>query len=309
MCCRSWRERWPSGRTRWKARGDVVKAGTSGMVEGINRLGWSLAPELAGSGNSFFSPLSIAVALLALRAGARGKTSEELSSLLGLDADWPHEIGALLESLACRRGMVIEEGAIWERGKSIPSVEKVLFQLDVSTGCFVHETYDLLPSFRETLETVLHASLGQADFGGSGAAERDINAWISAKTQGRIPCLVSGLSPATRLVVANAIWFSASWESAFEREHSRPQQFHAPGGDIEVRMMHKHWERGLRYGEFPELGIRTAEVPYQGDVSMVIMLPHQGSLEEVESRLSNEEFRKMLPNLRSQEVVLDLPSF
>ena len=41
----------------------------------------------------------------------------------------------------------------------------------------------------------------------------------------------------TRLIIANAIYLHADWQSPFEKEATQPRVFHAPDGDIEVPTM------------------------------------------------------------------------
>ncbi|NJF25607.1 hypothetical protein E3E29_08165 [Thermococcus sp. Bubb.Bath] len=81
----------------------------------------------------------------------------------------------------------------------------------------------------ERIETYYLGELHIVDFRSNpGEAENKINRWAEEKTNGRINNLVSGLSPDTRLVLTNAIYFKANWSHRFDPSATHNDTFFLP---------------------------------------------------------------------------------
>lgn len=162
----------------------------------------------------------------------------------------------------------------------------------------------------EYLGIVKEFYLGEAkevDFQGNPAeAAREINEWVEEQTNGRIKDIVSGLSPLTRLVITNAVYFKANWSSRFRASDTRNETFHAPNGTVIVPMMHQT-------GEFPYFendDLQALELPYEGErLGMLIILPKEGKFEKVEGNLSAGSIENILKNMREEKVKVALPKF
>ena len=76
-----------------------------------------------------------------------------------------------------------------------------------------------------------------------------INRAVSEATHGLIPSLNLDLTPATRMVVADTLYFKARWEKEFDEELTHQACFHGAKGDTQVMMM---CDENLRsYAETP----------------------------------------------------------
>src|SRR3989304_714049 len=111
----------------------------------------------------------------------------------------------------------------------------------------------------------------------------------------------------TRLVLANAIYFKASWMSAFDPDATATEPFHRLSGDtVDVPMMHA--EESYRY--LVADGYQAIELPYQsGDMSMVILLPDEGRFEAFEDALGPDLLDEALGQMMYGPVHLGLPRF
>ena len=75
------------------------------------------------------------------------------------------------------------------------------------------------------------------DFSNDAAADA-INAWTSTQTHGKIPKLFDDLDPSTVLVLANAVYFHADWQTKFNKAETRPGPFTtAAGAQVDVDYM------------------------------------------------------------------------
>ena len=105
------------------------------------------------------------------------------------------------------------------------------------------------------------------------AVRGTINQWVEQQTNNKIQNLIGPgmLTPLTRLVLTNAIYFKGTWQHPFEKAATQDGEFHLSAAQTAtVPLMHRTGS-GYRYydgGTFQEL-----ELPYDGDLAMVVLLP------------------------------------
>jgi len=136
-----------------------------------------------------------------------------------------------------------------------------------------------------------------------------INDWVSEQTEDRINDLIQpgGITPLTRLVLTNAIYFNAAWESKFTEEATKDLPFYLLDGDsVTVPMMEQTASFGYAEGD----DCQAVELPYDGEeLSMVILLPAEGKFTEFESNLDYEQADKIIDRLNDRRVRLTMPKF
>lgn len=222
--------------------------------------GTSLYRTLRPSGNTVFSPASIAAALKMTLAGARGETADELSAALRLGS--PQEAAASLSELAALGTASTGDDLI----------------LRTPNTMWLDETLTVRETYLRTLADTV--GVARCDFAGAPEASRQaINAWVEQQTAGKITNLVSRqlISAATRLVLVNAVYLKALWERKFPAEHTDQQPFYAERLEPSaVPAMHLETELAYHRGD----GYQSVLLPYRGGtLGMAIVLP-DGPLSE-----------------------------
>ncbi len=252
------------------------------------------------SGNFFYSPSSISIALAMTWAGARGETEREMADVLHftLPQDRLHPAFNALDLELARRG----QGARGKDGKG--------FRLHIVNALWSQKGYQFLPEFLDTLARNYGAGLRLLDFVSDPEAARGvINDWVSDQTEGRIRDLIPPgvVSALTRLVLTNAIYFNAAWAEPFEKSLTADGPFYLlDGRQVMVPMMRQTAHFGYAEGE----EFQAVELPYDGEeLAMVILLPGEGRFEEFEASLDAARLEKMLGGLRSQHLSLTMPRF
>jgi serpin B len=242
-------------------------------------------------GNLFFSPSSISTALSMVYVGAKGGTAAEIAQVLHLPPKWSQ--ADFLKAVP----------------QPVTSARSDAFQLHAANALWGAQGYNFHHAYIASIKTNFGGALYPTNFNNPDAAAGKINAWVSDQTQGKIPNLISpgALTPATRLVLTNAIYFKAAWNQPFDKSATDQQAFHlAPGNDTPVRMMHMTSRFPLAQAD----GAQILTLPYRGDASMVIILPtHIDGLAALATSLSTDELNDWSANSPQTLVELSLPKF
>src|ERR1700722_5674617 len=147
--------------------------------------------------------------------GAAGATKTGMARILGLGSLSDDEINRanhyLLHTLAA----------------ADPAV-----QTEIANALWVQKDFPINPDFRTVCESFYDAPAVSLDFisDPTGAAA-EINSWVDKHTHHRIPVIVAGIEPRTRLMLTDAVYFKGTWSSKFEKTESRPRPFRLMNGD------------------------------------------------------------------------------
>ncbi len=246
-------------------------------------------------GNLFFSPYSISTALAMTYAGARGETETQMEETLcfTLPQTVLHPAFHGLDTDLMRRASGIE-------GVS----------LSIANALWGQIGYPFLSDFRTMLAESYDAPLRLTDFADAPQQARtEINDWVSHATNEKIEDLMKPgtITPDTRLVLANAIYFKGTWKVRFdEKKTSLAPFYRLDESEVKVPMMKVeepfHYIKATSY--------KAIELPYKGDeLVMNIILPNTGTFGKFEDGLDIERLDSILAQLRLKKVVLRMPKF
>ncbi len=277
---------------------DPGAADVGAAVAGNNAFAIDLYRALAKTeGNLFFSPHSISTALAMAYAGARGNTERQMAAALryGLAQDNLHPaFNALDLSLAPQDASGDAED----------------FRLSVASSVWGQEGYGFLPEYLDILAVNYGEEVRPVDFRQDPEDARvRINGWVADETEERITDLIppGALTELTRLVLANAIYFKASWQKPFDEAATADRPFHfLDGSERDVPMIRQ--QLNLRYARGD--GYQSVELPYEGgDVGMTILVSDSGGFQEFQDSLSGQSLQDIIDSLDYESVRLALPRF
>jgi serpin B len=262
---------------------------------------FNLYQQLRGqSGNLFYSPHSISVALAMTYAGARNDTQTQMRQALHFtlpDANLNQAFNALQQALA-------------EREKNQSNTKETNFRLNVVNALWGQKGYTFLPAYLDILSQNYGAGMRLLDFKADPETARQvINQWVADQTADKIKDLIppSTLDQATTLVLTNAIYFNAQWQYQFNPDNTASAPFNLRNGSqVNVPTMHISEQFGYYEGD----GFKMLELPYAGNqVSMFLIVPDQGKFGQIEQTLSPEQWDAAIQGLHSVQVNLALPKF
>ncbi len=267
----------------------------SEMIAAANSFGTNLLKEVNksfGGENVFLSPLSASMALGMAMNGAEGTTFEEMRSSLGFGPRSYEELNSSYKSLIA----LLRE---LDPKVEFKIANAVYYDL-ADMGAAVEPTF--LNESREYFD----AEVKGLDFRRAEAVDT-VNDWASRNTNGKIPRVLDTIESQIVMLLMNAIYFKGDWRAAFKTTQTVDDVFHAPGGDITVRMMNRNG--GFRQGRLANATV--AELPYGGDAFvMTILLPDEGvNLDAFIAGLSAGTWSGAVNELRDSEVDLALPKF
>lgn len=266
------------------------------IVDGSNQFALDLYQQLrTDQGNLFYSPFSISTALAMTSAGAAGDTAAEFAKTLHfqLPQDQLHEGIKVMQTFA-----------------TMPD-NSTGIRLDLANRLWGQESYEFLPAFLQVTRDCYGAELARLDFAHAEDTSKAINEWVAAQTEGQITDLISSdaLSPVTRLVLTNAVYFQGKWAGPFDMEQTRHEEFHVTATEkIKVPMMHRSDK--FRYGSVD--GLQILELPYgNGSLSMLVLLPATSDgLAELEAKMSFQNMQRWTASMKQEtEVQVSLPKF
>ncbi len=252
-------------------------------------------------GNLFYSPYSVSLAFAMLYAGSANGTARQMANTLHFTL--PQE--TLHPAL---NALDLELSA---RGRGRQGADGKGFRLNIVNAVWGQRGYSFLPAYLDILAANYGAGLRLLDFGQmpDEATTQMINDWVSGETEGRIQDLIpaGAITPFTRLVLTNAIYFNAAWALAFPPEQTTSAAFYLKDGTpVTVSMMRKVSE--LRYAKRP--GYQAIELPYDGnELSMLVLLPDAGHFDAFEAGLSGAFLDDLLPLLGHTNIDLTMPKF
>ena len=279
-----------------------VAAAEFDFAAATNQAGLDVFRQLASSRpeqNLVISPYSIESAMALVYVGADGATREELAHALL----FPRGDAALSAAMSALRI------AFGKTAMRSPAIE-----WHAANRLYGQSGYAFRPAFLELMRDGLAAPLEQLDFRATPESARHaINSWVEEQTARKIRDLIppGSVSHDTRLVLVNALYLKAPWETPFLSFLTMPLPFNCrDAARVEVATMQK--TASLGYAKEP--GRSVVSLDYLGhDLRFLVVLPDAGSSsDELAAKLTWKDFARWsrLGEKDSRErVALFLPKF
>ena len=267
------------------------------LVSTDNRFAFKLFRQIAdgtpADSSLFISPLSVAMALTMAYNGAAGTTQQEMAIALELE-------GFPLDELnASYRGLI---DLLRELDRQV--------KFEIANSIWYRHDWTFEQAFLDANRAYFDAAVRPLDFA-SPTAARTINAWVSDRTQGRIPSIVDDPLPSEDVMyLINAIYFKGSWTQQFDKSRTRPAPFLLrDGSSATVPTMFTAEPAQVRLAAAP--GVTVLDLPYGGRAfSMTIVVPRDpAGLDSLVATLTEDRWNEWTAALDSAAVDVSLPKF
>jgi serpin B len=288
---------------------DATAQEVQSVVDSNNAFAFKFYDKLnegMASENVFFSPYSITVALTMAFEGAKENTAEEMYNVLEFPECVCKKAPCNCDNADARRAAFREiYDGINKKSKD--------YQLDTGNALWAEQDFAFLDSYFNTIETVYGGKATNMDFKTKSEESRVIiNKWVEDKTRDKIKDLIPAgmINSMTRLVLTNAIYFKGTWVWQFDKGDTYDANFKVNDEkNVTVKMMRLTGEKPrFNYTENEEL--QMLELPYKGnDVSMLIILPKEKSVNEIGKELSSEKLKELKSSMENLNLPVYLPKF
>ncbi|MEN4010794.1 MAG: serpin family protein [Bellilinea sp.] len=270
------------------------------LVSGNTAFALNLYQMLARQpGNLFYSPYSISLALAMTYAGARAETEQQMAQALHFNLPQA-ELHPAFNLLDQRLRPLDDQPA---------QDEEQPFQLNIANSLWGQQDFEFLDEFLDTLAANYGAGMYRVNYNQPEDARLKINAWVEDQTRDKIKDLIQpgSLSPLTRLVLANAIYFKAAWQSPFDKEATSAGEFTLlDGSEVSAEMMSQWQDMYYLRGE----DFAAVDLAYRdSNMSMLVIVPDAGKFADVEAGLTPEGLETIRGGLAMASVRLSMPKF
>ena len=272
------------------AGGDAKAQTFINAISGNNAFAFELFKKLySNSENVFFSPYSIRSALAMTYAGAEKETKNQMSKVLHFDLN---NITTAQEFLDFNNGI-----------KDFNNDNNL--KISIANALWKKDDYPFKKDYLELTKKYYDASIFPLP-----SKAKPINDWVSEKTMGRIPTVITDndITELTRLILTNTIYFKGEWLAGFEPHSTIKTKFTTLARNtIDVDMMFQK----SYFNYYEDTKIQAIELPYKGrTMMMTIILPNaNNSLSSVTEELKANFLLHLHSGRQFSKVELYLPKF
>nr|CAH7736634.1 unnamed protein product [Callosobruchus chinensis] len=280
----------------------IISAGNTKLALEVNKA--ILQQARQANNNIVFAPVSVTVALALVLLGAKGKTFEEVSNVMGLAA------GVDIQG----KSLVVHEhlNIILDKLSKTADLNQ---QLSVASAIFVQKEYPIRSLYKQTAENIYKSEVLNVDFKHDvNKATQLMNAWVTDRTEGKITSILNEPPiDTTKVIIASALYFKALWEHPFFDGMTTRKPFYTNGRNAPATMEVEMMANGgsFPYYKDPNLKCEILGLPYKGNATtMYIIVPSDSNaarLKEFESSLTQENVDRLADNTVSTGTVMLFP--
>lgn len=242
--------------------------------------------------SNVLSPISVTYVMGMLNDGAAGKTSQEITSVLGFGNSDVTIVNELCKSLI----------------EGIPTVDPTV-SLTMANYIAARQDVVLEDQFKKDMDTYYHAEVSSLDFS-LPESKQTINEWCSKQTDGKITEMIDELNNAIVLILLNAVNFKATWTNNFDPEDTKSEIFTKyDRSTCELPLMHRKAEVLYQANDI----YASVYLPYGGKDSkwgMTVLLPNEGNtVDDIINNLTEKEWREGKSLMVPAVVDIKIPRF
>ena len=245
-----------------------------------------------GGENVCFSPYSISTCMSMVYEGARGETAKEMQHVFGWEKNDTHRLSANV--------------FLYDRLND-PKSECEIY---TANAIWIQDRFPFEEDYIGVVEEGYGGEVTTVDFTRSVETREVINTWVENRTKGKIQDLLPRemIHADVRFVLTNAVYFKGDWMNEFNPARTREAPFYlTDGSSVTAEMMYIK-DTSFNYTETAD--VQVVELPYKGGrYSMVLVLPKENNLDEVEKDVTVENYYHWLSVMKEEELVLSVPKY
>lgn len=275
---------------KWLLLAAALCSSVSATATPWNQFGVRMEKELPAEKSSIFSPLSLWLAMAMVEAGSEKQTKTELRNVLGLGSMTSEKVTEQMRAIGTSK----------------------FYEIGVANAMFPAAGKPFEAAYTAKIKKDFGADFQPLNYPADPEGSRvTINSWVEKKTGGKIRTLMAKgtVTPATRFVLTNAVYFKGAWDIPFDKYNTKDGSFEGAG---KIKFMNK--TDYFAYYEDPK--VQALRMEYEGDqMYFLILLPRSGKslaeggplrMEALRDRLSNKRVNVVIPKFRVEAEITGL---
>lgn len=240
--------------------------------------------------NVIISPISVITIMQMILVGAGGNSAAEITSAYG-DGFTADEILA--------DGKNFYNWIDTRSGSATIELSNAMF--------YDQNRFDPLQLYTDQLSENFNTERLKGNFAYEEASLKMINEWVNTKTNTRIPTILNSINPDEVMFLVNALYLKADWLEGFDERRTYDRDFTLSDGSvIQTSMMFTD----RVFNNYQDENLHVVELPYKDEeVSMYLIKPLKGNVNELISTFSAGEFSSIKEQLKNERLLLTMPRF
>ncbi|XP_073531080.1 heparin cofactor 2 [Phyllobates terribilis] len=248
--------------------------------------------------NVLLAPVGVSTALATISMGTQGQTQSEIFSTLGFkefinastkyDKTTIHSVFRKLTHRLFRRDF----------GYTLRSVNDI----------YIRKDFSISKDFQDNLKNFYYAEAQVGDFEEKAFLHK-VNQRIQKLTKGLIKEALANLNPNILMLLINCIYFKGTWENKFPLQQTYSANFRVSDKEV-VKVPMMKLKGSFLVALDSELDCDVLQLPYVGNISMLIVVPHKLSgMKLLEKQLSPHLIERWQKSMNNRTREVHLPRF
>lgn len=222
-----------------------------------------------GASDLFLSPMSVTMLSSMIANGAEGETYAEIVKTLGMEGFSLDQVNDYYAKMT---------GAL---GKADPSSA-----FSLANSIWGAKDLPLKKSFKTVIEKTFDADAYTVDFSNKSTLKK-VNDWCASKTSGMIPKMLDELSPMTRVLLINALYFQGAWETPFPKANTKTDSFLTLAG---------------AKTDMPFMNMKAGFSCHQDETVSVVRMPYGNGAFEMVAIVPGGDFAAFMASLDMEKI-------
>ncbi|XP_069476515.1 heparin cofactor 2 [Ambystoma mexicanum] len=255
----------------------------------------SLKSSVNASENILMAPVAISTAMATVSLGLKGQTLQEVISVLGF--------GDFINASSTYELMTIHN--VFRKITHRLFRRNFGYTLRSVNDLYIQKNFAIKEDFKNNMKNYYYAEAQSTDFSDPTFLTK-ANHRIQKLTKGLIKEALVHVDPALLMLILNCIYFKGTWENKFPLEQTQIMNFRLNEKEV-VKVPMMKTKGNFLVGSDYELDCDVLQLPYVGNISMTIVVPHKlSNMKVLEKQLTPqvvERWQKTLAN-RTRDVFL-----
>ncbi|PAV78201.1 hypothetical protein WR25_25729 [Diploscapter pachys] len=277
------------------------------FLEAETAFGLNLLQQLPLNESLVFSPLSIALALSLVHAGAKGNTKSQIASAICKGKFYTKQFNKLKVKISGANDDQLKQHYSF-LSNSLKNAKNGV-EINLANKAFIDKNFAIKNTYLEAISDAYKASAQNIDISDQAEAAEVMNEFVKTTTKGKIAEIIKkdSISPGAVMFLINALYLKADWKEEFKQSATWDREFHIKEGVSKSIPFMSVKAKKRDYASDDQ--VQVLSLPYKDtDYRFNIFLPKEKfGLEKVVKGLTAEKVQGLLGKLEDTLLNIEIP--